>query len=110
MITELNLQNFRGFDSHTVPLHSTTIIVGRNNAGKSTIVEALRLVSLVTSRYKGLNFSNVPSWLDRPRIERGVSPSLKNTEIYMAGLFHRYGEPPAQITAKFSTGETLTIY
>lgn len=110
MITELHLQNFRGFDSHFVPLHPTTIIVGRNNAGKSTIVEALRLVSLVTSRYRGLSFSNVPSWLDIARIERGVAPSLKNTEINLSGVFHRYGEPPAKITAKFLSGEAVTIY
>jgi hypothetical protein len=110
MITELHLQNFRGFDSHTVPLHSTTIVVGRNNAGKSTIVEALRLVSLVTSRYKALSFSNVPSWLDIPTRQRGVAPSLKNTEINLTGVFHRYGDPPARITAKFSSGEAVTIY
>lgn len=110
MITKLHLQNFRGFESHTVPLHPTTIVVGRNNAGKSTIVESLRLVSLVTSRYRGLTFSNVPSWLDIPRIERGVAPSLKNTEITLTGVFHRYGDPPARIIATFLTGETVTIY
>ncbi|HZV35962.1 MAG TPA: AAA family ATPase [Verrucomicrobiae bacterium] len=44
MITEIKLFNFRGFESHSIPLKPVTIIVGKNNAGKSTIVEALRLI------------------------------------------------------------------
>jgi AAA15 family ATPase/GTPase len=64
MLTKLRLQNFRCFKDHVVPLHPTTIIVGRNNAGKSTIVEALRLVSIIVNRYQFLNFSDVPDWLE----------------------------------------------
>lgn len=56
MITEIKLSNFRGFDNHTIPLRPVTIIVGKNNAGKSTIVEALRLISAITRRFQGLNY------------------------------------------------------
>jgi AAA15 family ATPase/GTPase len=48
MITEIALSNFRGFDNHVIPLRPLTIIVGKNSAGKSTIVEALRLISAIT--------------------------------------------------------------
>jgi predicted ATPase len=41
MITRLTSRNFRGFDRHTVPLRPITILVGKNNAGKSTVVEVL---------------------------------------------------------------------
>ena len=48
MIKELRLENFRGFDDHRIPFNPRTIVVvGKNNAGKSTIVEALRLVALI---------------------------------------------------------------
>ncbi len=110
MIRQLTLQNFRAFEDHTVPLRSETIIVGENNAGKSTIVEALRLLSLVINRREFLHFSNVPSWLDISRRERGVSPSLRNMEINLKSIFHRYGEPPAQISATFDSGENVTLY
>lgn len=110
MLIKLQLQNFRCFSDHVIPLHPTTIIVGRNNAGKSTIVEALRLVSIVVSRYQSLNFSDVPTWLDIPKRYRGISPSLKNMGFNFKTVFHRYGEPPAIITATFDTQHTLTIY
>lgn len=110
MITGLHLTNFRGFEDHEVPLHKKTIIVGKNNAGKSTIVEALRLVSLVANRYERLIFHNVPRWLDLPKREKGVSPSLRNTEINLDSVFNNYGDPPAVISALFESGANVTIY
>lgn len=110
MITQLTLRNFRGFDHHTVPLRPLTIVVGKNNAGKSTVVEALRLVSMVTNRYQGLNYRELPKWLDRPRRERGVFPSTEGLDFSTDAVFHRLGEPPAHITAHFQTGETVEVF
>lgn len=76
MLTKLQHQNCRCFSDHVIPFRQTTIIVGRNISGKSTINEALRLVSIVVSRYQSLNFSDAPTWADVPRWCRGVYPSL----------------------------------
>jgi energy-coupling factor transporter ATP-binding protein EcfA2 len=110
MLTQLRLQNFRCFEDHTVPLRPCTIAVGRNNAGKSTLVDALRLVSIVSSRYQALAFRDPPRWGELPRRERGVSPSIKGMEFNTTNLFHRYGDPPAVITATFSNGAVTKIY
>jgi energy-coupling factor transporter ATP-binding protein EcfA2 len=87
-----------------------TVIVGRNNAGKSSIVDALRLISLVTRRYQNLNFAKAPNWLDIPRRHRGVTPSLRGVELNLETVFHRYSEPPASITAPFESGDTVSVY
>lgn len=110
MLTQLTLRNFRGFDYHEIPLRDATIIVGKNNAGKSTIVEALRLVSIVVSRYRNLTFHPGPEWIGEGRSLYGVRPSLKNMEITFDGMFHQYADPPAAITAHFSTGQTVCVY
>jgi AAA15 family ATPase/GTPase len=51
MLNEITLQNFKCFNNNVIPFRPITIVVGRNNAGKSTIIEALRLVSLVANRW-----------------------------------------------------------
>jgi len=73
MLSEIILRNFKCFSRHTIPLRAITVIVGRNNAGKSTIVEALRLVSLVTSRLEFLPFLDVPRWPSQAFSESTVS-------------------------------------
>lgn len=107
MITELHLTNFRGFEKHIVPLKPFTVIVGRNNAGKSTIVEALRLVSIVVGRYKG-SLDEIPARWEFPRNRRGVHP-FKDLEINLQSVFHGYSDPPATIVAVFSNGYVIEI-
>jgi hypothetical protein len=110
MLTELQLNNFRGFDEHGLELKRLTVIVGRNNAGKSTIVEALRLVSLVTGRFGHLNFRDPPRWLELSKRYRGVAPDLSLMDFDFETAFHRYAPPPAVITARFDTGAAIRIY
>jgi hypothetical protein len=110
MLEQIRLQNFRGFKDHTITLRPMTLAVGKNNAGKSSFVEALRLLSLVTTRLRGLAFREAPSWGGIPRREVGVRPSLVGTDINFDTLFHRYGDGPAQIEARFSAGASLKIY
>jgi energy-coupling factor transporter ATP-binding protein EcfA2 len=107
VIVELHLKNFRGFDNHIVPLKPFTVVVGQNNAGKSTIVEALRLISLVVSRFKG-NLDNIPARWEFPRTRRGIHP-FKNLEINLKSVFYHYGNPPAILRAQFDTGEIIEI-
>lgn len=110
MLTELRLQNFRCFSDHSVPLKPTSIVIGRNNAGKSTLVDALRLVAIVVARYKFLGYHVPPGWADIPRRELGVSPSLKGMEFNFRTVFHRYGDPPSIITASFHDGSSVKVY
>lgn len=110
MLTEIRLQNFRCFDDHTVSLRPCTVVVGKNNAGKSTLVDALRLVSIASSRYLTLGIRPPPKWGHIPLRELGVAPSIEGMEFNTENLFHRYGEPPAIVTAAFQSGASLKIY
>ena len=113
MLTKLYLQNFRCFDKHTLELRPMSIIVGANNAGKSTTIEALRIFSLIVNRYGSLNFSSVPEWLsasDMSVVNRGVAPSLKGIDFNTLSIFHNLGTPPALIRATFEEGFTVEIY
>ena len=110
VLTELELKNFRCFQHHTVELEPKSLIVGKNNAGKSTCVEALRLVSLVTERMKNLQFRSAPRAFDLPARCKGFCPSLESIEIHKECLFHRYGEPPAVVTATFSNKSRLQLH
>lgn len=42
-ITEIKIQNFRGIRSLALKLDDLTVLIGENNTGKSTVIEAIRL-------------------------------------------------------------------
>ena len=97
MLKSIRLQNFRTFAAHTIPLKKMTLLVGENNAGKSIVVEVLRLIAIITRRYRSLRYKQVPDWLEIPLIEVGVSPSLKYSGIHFDSLCYHYDDPPAII-------------
>ena len=41
---EITVENFRGIRSLRLPLDGLTVLIGENNSGKSTVLEAIRLV------------------------------------------------------------------
>ncbi|HEV3439624.1 MAG TPA: AAA family ATPase, partial [Gemmata sp.] len=45
MFKSIRLRNFKGYkDSREIPLGPLTVLIGKNNAGKSTIIHALLLL------------------------------------------------------------------
>jgi AAA ATPase domain len=115
LITEIMLKNFKCFSDHTVPFRPNTIIVGENNAGKSTLIEALRILSVVTSKYENLNYIDLPEWLEnKPSSYRGIIPSFKDYELnFDESIFYQYRSPPrfppVEIKASFDNGCTVEI-
>jgi predicted ATPase len=111
MLKDLKLENYRGFVQHTIPFKKLNVIVGSNNAGKSSVVEALRITSFAVNRYRNLNYRRPPEWLDIGGINYGVSPSLKNAEINFDSICNQYNnDQPAVITANFINGSNVTTY
>lgn len=43
-LVEVKIENFRGIHSLHLPLDGLTVLIGENNVGKSTVLEAIRLV------------------------------------------------------------------
>lgn len=109
MLRQLRMQNFRCFSDHTIVLESNAVLVGKNNAGKSSIIEALRILSAVVNR-NGASFVPAPKWTDLSPYHFGISPGISGLGLNLATVCHRYQDPPAVITATFTEGATLTTY
>lgn len=109
MIKKLIIKNFRCFGNTTIVFQDTSILVGRNNAGKSTVIEALKIISSVVRKYRNLSFIKAPEWVPN-ETDNGVSPSLENQSISDKGIFNYYSDPPAVIEAIFSNNCAIRAY
>lgn len=85
------------------------MLVGKNNAGKSTIVEALHLIAAVVNRHAA-SFVPPPGWAQLPRFQVGIAPRVAHLNFDLSKVFHRYGEPPAVIAATFDDGVKVKVY
>jgi len=108
MLTSLHLRNFKGFCDHVAEFDQFSVVVGRNNAGKSTLIEAIRIISAVLRRYPMGQYVNARSWSGASGV--GIAPNLDELSIKPATLFHKYRDPPAIIHAIFSNGINVSVY
>ena len=109
MLRTLRIQNYRCFSDHTVTFHPTTVVVGTNNAGKSTIVEALHVIAAVVNR-KGASFVPPPDVVGIGKFRPCIAPRIAHLDLNLETAFHRYGEPPAILTARFANSAVVTAY
>ncbi len=56
-LVRLDIQNFRGIKKLSIPLDDTTVLVGENNSGKSSILDALSICLSRSLARKGNAFS-----------------------------------------------------
>lgn len=110
MIKKITLKNYRCFSEHIIEFKDISIVVGKNNAGKSTLIEALRIVAIVTNRYKHLRYKTAPSWVEGGKSVFGVSPSLKGLEFSFRNIYHQYGDPPSEIIVLFTNLTKINIF
>lgn len=93
MLQELRLKNFRCFGDYTINFDKFNIIVGRNNSGKSTIIDALKLIS---------NVIRYAPYRDQFLKDQDIPFSLAN-------LRHNYNKDETRIFSKFTDGTEIEV-
>ena len=94
-----------------VPLrtfNAFSVVVGRNNAGKSTLFEAVRLIAEVMRRLPNGPFVKAREWTGA--CGTGISLTLEQVGLRSTTLFHRYQRPPATLQATFADGTSVEVF
>ncbi|RED16915.1 ATP-dependent nuclease [Parasphingopyxis lamellibrachiae] len=111
MLKSLSLENFRGFSNHRIDLGLENILIGRNNAGKTTVIEALRILSVAQARAHNAIFIACPEWLDGHCTGAGFKASLDTIDFNYTNVQHAYAtERPAIIRAKLRNNNEVHAY
>lgn len=107
MITSVRLENFKGFRKYQVQLRNPSILVGPNNAGKSTLISAIRVaahalqVARSTAAPPGHLHERAPSGAYPLRLDRGF--------LETRNLRHEYNQVDTQIIVAFKGRSSLKI-
>lgn len=110
MLEKIMLENYRCFEKSQISIRDLTIIVGKNNAGKSTIIEALRMVSMTTKKCIRTNYTNAPKTLGLALNIKGFRLPVERLKIDLRGIIYYYKSNIAKITAYFKNKSRIIIY
>lgn len=111
MIRKLVFKNYRCFENSEIDFRNISVIVGNNNAGKSTLIEALRIVSFASQKFKHTVYVPAPPELELPATVRGMNLNIDHLKIDLRTIVHKYKENVfAQVSAFFDNKAVIRVY
>src|SRR3990170_7187421 len=108
-MTSIKYKNYKSFSQFTVSLNSFNILVGPNNAGKSTIIGSLKILAEGIRKAK----SKKPIFINDPIGNQvlGYEIDLSQVPVATENVFHNYDdETPAIIRFRLSDGAYLQVF
>lgn len=78
-IRTITIENFRGIRKAEVRLDDVTVLIGENNSGKTTVLDAIRLCLARQAPRKGSQFEDYDYHLDTPTAEPAGAPPISLT-------------------------------
>lgn len=80
-ITQIKIENFRSIKNLEIDLSDTTVLIGANNAGKTAILDALRIVLTRKWGKTGTGFTEYDIHLESEDSDPKTSPGIKITIV-----------------------------
>jgi predicted ATP-dependent endonuclease of OLD family len=110
VLKRVKLVNFKGFKDYVLHFREENVLVGKNNAGKSTIVDALRIVSLTVKKSTRGVYDLLPKELNLPGETYGLRLKLDELKIDQQTITYWYEDQPAEIIADFENKVRIHVY
>jgi len=108
MITSIYFENFKVLEKFSISLKNFNILVGVNNSGKSTILDALRILHgayRYASRFK-------PQYVNLPNNKRGHGWEIPNSSIpiVLENVQTELSDEPTVIRYRFAQNKNLFVH
>ena len=108
-ITSIKYKNYKSFKDFSIALNDFNILVGPNNAGKSTIIGSLKILAEGIKKAK----SKKPQIITNPEGNQilGYSIDLKQVPVATENVFYNYNDDePAIIRFRLSDSSIIQIF
>ena len=104
----VDFRRLKAFDAFTLKLQSVNILVGPNNAGKSTVLAAFRILAAGMRRAQS---RRTEPFQGPSGSTHGHKVDLRSISVAEENLFYNYDDDqPATISFKLETGNSLTLF
>lgn len=107
-ITTIRFTNFKSFRNFTISLQDTNVLVGPNNAGKSTLISALRILEVALRRARSKNAERVK--IPDGTLGYGHHVSLAEMSVSLENVATNYNDEDSRIEFRLSNRNKLNLF
>ena len=110
MLKSILLENYKCYKKSKLLFKDISIIVGSNNAGKSTLIEALRLIAFAAGKCKSVVYIEMPSEFNLPKAQKGFRINTSNLDVDLKCVLHQLEGTYAKLDATFDSNDHIIVY
>ena len=111
MLKEIKIINYKCFKNNIITFKSkNNVIIGENNAGKSTLLEVIRIINQSIERLKGRQYHSSEIEYGLGIGYKGIYLELDDLGIETENLFFQYEENKITMIAKFNNEIEIHIH
>ncbi|TQM83725.1 putative AbiEii toxin of type IV toxin-antitoxin system [Saccharothrix saharensis] len=107
MISRLRLVHYKGFNDFTLSLKGSSVIVGPNNAGKTTIIGAVRLCAYLINQAHSRKPDVLVFDETRDRKIPGFTLALPESQFTQENIRHEFRETETRLELEFTNRAKL---
>jgi hypothetical protein len=100
-LKSINIKNYKCFNNVSFNVKDINVIIGENNAGKSTIIETIKLIAFGIEKANLGRFTDCPSYWEAPLTQKCIFLNIENLLIDINTSSYKYNGKPSIITAYF---------
>ena len=108
-LTSVNIKNYKCFHRVSFNVHEINILIGENNAGKSTAIEAIKLIAYGIEKLKTGNFIECPDFVSDRRTDRCVKLNVSELLLDITNASYNYEGELSIITGYFSDKSKVIV-
>lgn len=110
MINEVIFENYRCFENNRLILKELSVLVGKNNAGKSTITEALRMIAFAARKSTRTTYKEIPVLFGQGIGKKGIRIDAEALKIDLRSAIYLYEDKIAKVKAIFDNGCSIELF
>lgn len=107
-ISSIQFKNFKALSNYSVSLGETNILVGPNNAGKSTVISAFRMLAVALRKARRLRAERVP--LPNGNIGFGQRVPEQQISVSLENVATNYNDEDSSIEFRLTNRNKLFLF
>lgn len=109
-LRKIEIKNYKCFKHVSFNFRKNNILIGENNAGKSTAIEAIKLLAFGIDKLKNGNFIQCPTEISQVSTDRCVKLNIADLLIDLNYASYKYEGGTTVITGYFNNSCNIKIY
>lgn len=110
-LKSINIKNFKCFSDVSFSIKDINILIGENNAGKSTTIEAITLIAYGIEKLKNGKYTQCPIAISENHRDKCIKLNIESLLIDISNANYKYDKTlTPKITAYFNNNSRVEIY